>query len=371
MTVGTRSLKSLSETASTSRVLNLSRVSEAYGLDADYAERPFFADRNLNRAIIVKHRLRSDETYLLPRSQPVATKVICPFDATLLKSGGRSIFVGQTGYADTMTKFLGPSTPITRRDLDLLGLLETLPSLDPFMLKEHLARKDFYPADCYFDISVADMKRMKSYASVEIGELIKLAFSNGNNDADDDNITRLVDTLMARDAGDKLDPLRLTLGLEGQAFHDGVFSWKGFLYYKWQFGETAKKLNRIISELDLVRFEDNPSSVKLASINEHRAKLRKSIRGAARDCTHILSLYDDAFRDMLDRGKAAAFRKFLLEAPRLFIDLGSLMGIIAHIVSYWSYRFPDSQPLTTTSDDLTIVILEFQNSLKPDASQRS
>jgi hypothetical protein len=369
---GTHSLQALSETASTSRVLNLSRVSALYKLNEDHQAHPFFNDPILNRAIFIKHRLRTDETYLLPLSQPVATKIIFPFDATLLKSGGRSIFVGQVGYVQAMQELLGPSTQKTRRDLDLLALLETLPSLDPFLLKEHLARHKLRPADCYFDISVSDMARMRRFVSEQIGELIALAFGGTGGGVNSEDAAKLVDALMAHDAGDRLAPLRLTLGLDGQAFHDGVFSWKGFLYYKWQFGEMAKKLNRVISELDLVRFEDSPGASVVETLGKQQAKLRKSIRVAARECTAVLSLYDDAFRDLLDKGKAAAFRTFLLEAPRLFVDLGSSMGTISHIETYWSYRFPEDEPLAMNSLEFGYVLTEFQQSLKPEtASQKS
>jgi hypothetical protein len=365
---GTRSLKALSESASTSRVLNLSRANALFKNDPSYQQEPFFHDVNLNRAILVKHRLRTDESYLLPRSQPVATKIIFPFDVTFLKSGGRSIFVGQTGFKEVMDEFLGPSTSETRADLDLLDLIETLPSLDPFLLKEHLGRHGRHPADCYFDISVADMKRMRSFVGEEIGELISKSFGSAQSGVDSEEVAKLVDALMAQDADDRLDPLRLTLGLDGRAFRDGVFSWKGFLYYKWQFGETAKKLNRVISELDLVRFGDNPSTSAIEALGSQRKKLRKSIRTAARECTAVLSLYDDAFRDLVDRGKVAAFKKFLLEAPRLFIDLGSSMGNISHIVSYWEYRFPESEPLAMVSTEFGFVLSEFQQSLKPEST---
>jgi hypothetical protein len=363
---GMRSLKTLSDNASTSRVLNLSRVHALYKSETGYATRPFFVDPNLNRAMFVKHRLRRDEAYLMPDSPAVATKIIFPFDSSMLRSGGRSIFIGQTGFLQTMSQFMGPETRQTKRDMEVLGVLSILPSLDPFLLKEYLARKNYEPADCYFDISVADMSRMFEFASQEIGELITLAFGGVGGGVDSPAIARLVDAMMARDAGERLDPLRATLGLSGQAFDDGVFSWKGFLYYKWQFGEVARKLNRVISELDLMRFDDRPTAADLEGLTAQKTKLRKSIRGAARECTAILSLYDDAFRDLVDRGKAAAFRKFLIEAPRLFVDLGSSMGTISHIVTYWGHRFPEENALSMNSDEFALVLLDFQSSLKPE-----
>jgi hypothetical protein len=264
---GMRSLKSLSDNASTSRVLNLSRVNTTFKSDPDYRAKPFFSDPNLNRAIFVKHRLRSDETYLLPGSQGVATKIVFPFDATLLKSGGRSIFVGQIGYREAMAEFLGPTSPQTQHDLSILALLESLPSLDPFLLKEHLARHNHSPADCYFDISQADMARMRAFVREEIGQLISLAFGSMSSTEGEDATAKLVDALMAHDAGARLDPLRITLGLEGHAFHEGVFCWKGFLYYKWLFAEIAKKVNRVLSEMDLVRFEDRPANMVVEAMD--------------------------------------------------------------------------------------------------------
>ncbi len=367
MDSGAQSLKTLSDNASTSLVLNLSRIHSLHKDDEEYSTRPFFEDQILNRAIIVKHRLRDDERYFLPRSQPVATKIIFPFDGRLLNAGGRSIFVGQAGFAQAMAELMGSASRAPERDFALLDFLETLPSLDPFLLKENLARKDIFPADCYFDISKADTVLMKAFVVAEMGQLIAMAFGEALSAKSPDYTQSLVEGLMSHEAGERFDPLRLSLGLEGQAFRDGLFSWKGFLYYKWQFGDIARKLSRVSSDLELVKFDDNPNTFTLDEISRKRTKLRKAIRTVARESTAVLTLYDDAFRDLIDNGKAAAFRRFLIEAPSLFLDLGSSMGTISHTVSFWSSRFPETEPLSLGSAEFSHILTEFQNSLKPEA----
>jgi hypothetical protein len=200
--------------------------------------------------------------------------------------------------------------------------------------------------------------------------LIALAFGTDAGGAESPAVVRLVEAMMARDAGERLDPLRATLGLTGAAFDEGIFSWKGFLFYKWQFSDTARRLSQVISDIDLMRFDDRPSPAEMDAITAQRAKLRKSMRQAAKECTAILSLYNDAFRDLVDRGKAAAFRKFLLEAPRLFIDLGYSMGTISHITSFWQHRFPDDTKVSIESGEFVAILADFQASMKPDLTSQ-
>ena len=56
-----RNLANLSGSASTARVLNLSRVHREHGHTDAWAEAPLFINPVLNRSLIIKHRLRRDE----------------------------------------------------------------------------------------------------------------------------------------------------------------------------------------------------------------------------------------------------------------------------------------------------------------------
>ncbi len=359
---GLRSLEALYRTASTSRVLNLFQVHEKNSEEEEYARRPFFQDPTLNRAIFVKHRLRSDETYLMPRSSTVATKIIFPFDKRTLRAGGQSIFIGQAGYQQTLIEMLGGEHGQMDEDFRLLALLSKLPSLDPFLLKETLNRYGFEPADCYFAMSTADIERMRSFVGEQIRELIALAFGGSNNHMGE-SIKRMVDAILTKDTESRLDPLRVTLGLDGQQFEESIFSWKGFLYFKWQFRGSMVKLQGLVSALDRVVLEGAVDRVLDTSITEQRIALKKAVQKAARGCIAILSLYDDAFNDLVEHGNAAAFRKFLLEAPRLFIELGHSMGVMSHITSFWDYRFPNPSRLRMQASEFYELLNEFLTSL--------
>jgi hypothetical protein len=79
----------------------------------------------------------------------------------------------------------------------------------------------------------------------------------------------------------------------------------------------------------------------------------------------VLSLYDDAFRDLVEKGNTAAFRKFLLDAPVLFIELGHSMGIISHISSFWAFRFNKDKEKNVEIQEYLDILREFENGLAP------
>lgn len=362
---GVRSLAALTNTASTSRVLNLHLVTVEFADDMARVSAPFFFDAVLNRAIIIKHRLRSDETYLLNDGTAVATKILFPLDRSDLKAGGRSILINQMGWRATLCDLLGATEAELQKDFEILELLNELPSLDPFLVREQLRRIHHHPADCYFAISPADNARMQTFTSNEMGPLIAMAFGSKDGAISPELVKRLADALLSTNADSRLDPLRMTLGLEGEKFTQGVFSWKGFIYYKWQFSETFQKLTRIGTEMDSVKIKGRIDKSNRDEIDELKKSIRGRIRDSAKNCQSVLSLYDDAFGDLVEQGNTAVFRQFLLDAPVLFIELGHSMGIISHITSFWAYRFNKEKERHIEVQEFLDILREFENGLAP------
>ena len=146
-----RNLANLRDSASTSRVLNLTSVHAEHGHTEEWAEAPLFRNPLLNRALLIKHRLRRDELDRFRLRRHVATKIVLPIDAGDLRVGGRYIFVGEIGYEATMQQVfgIGPDHP----DIATLKVMDSLPGLDPFLLREQLRRTGLEPAPCYFDLS--------------------------------------------------------------------------------------------------------------------------------------------------------------------------------------------------------------------------
>ncbi|OXE36324.1 MAG: hypothetical protein CGW95_08435 [Phenylobacterium zucineum] len=353
-----RNLGDLQKTASTSRVLNLLSVRMQHGNEPDYITQPFFLNLTLNESLVLKHRVRSDEQYVFKGKKHVATKIIIPFEKSDLKLGGRSFFVGQTLWIE-MLQSLAREGKDFARDILLLEALDELPSLDPFILREHLRRRGFEIASSYFGISEADMTRMQGYVNAQIYRLIDMAFPD-NADA---KTGKIAVAILGNSSDERLDLLRPVMRLDFSTFREGLFSWKGFLYYKWALSDIVPKLAEVIRELPLLRPSGCGNADQLKYIDDSRRRIIKAIKQRNTEVAGALKVYDDAYRDLTENGKPMAFRDFLMNAPTMFLLIGERIGVISHIASFWRYRFSDPDDLMAPVEEVIDILHDFEASL--------
>jgi hypothetical protein len=243
--------------------------------------------------------------------------------------------------------------------------LDELPSLDPFLIREHLKRRDFKIANCYFAISQADLERMQRFVSSEISKLVDLAYGGARASAGG-NISKLVSLLLSGQDDRRLEPLRITLGLEGENFREGVFSWKGFLYYKWVLATLWPQLREVLGELTEIKVVGPRDDEMLRQVKEVGGRVNQSILTQVRQVRKTLQVYDDAFGELTQQNNPMAFRDFLLKSPEMFLSLGERTGMVSHIASFWRYRFPKGRGLRIELDELFDILQDFHHGLAVD-----
>ena len=356
-----RSLTALSN-ASTARVLNLLAIGNAHAENPDFGANPLFSSPTLNSAIILKHRLRADEVDLMTGSRCIGTKVIFPFEKDDLRSGGRSLLVGQTGYEELLREagHYGERYDFDH-DVRVLRLLDQVPSLDPFLLREHLRANDICPDPHYFEISGFDQKRMFDYAMAEIHRLTNLAISPGCRSRSEAT-ARMVGALLSTEVDEKLEPLRLTLQLQPAEFREGVFSWRGFIYYKWSLVDFWPDLVRALKQLKTIVPLRSMDAEQRAYVTAAKQTILAGAKRGSDDIKQIIEVYDTAYDTLIVERDPRKFREFLLGAPALFLEIGEKMGALSHITSFWKYRFPEGAPRRVDSEELVTIFQDFSKS---------
>ncbi len=364
-----RNLVNLKTSAASWRTLNLVTVWEKDGNTEQYKAYPFFKSPVLNRAIIVKHRLRAGEHDLFNGDRKAATKVILPINLDDLRNGGRSFFVDQRGY-DGILAELGREGDSIHDDRELLTALDELPSLDPFLTRERMRKIGRVPARCYFDITEADSTRMFQFTRKEITPLIGMSFENMDASVNE-KVSKLAVKIL-NNAGDaELEPLRKGMGLDKGAFEEGIFCWKGFIYYKWALVDLAPKIKPVSNEISSIKPRGPATDDEKQYIYAARSRLGKAIATTCGVVRDTLKIYDDAYSELTQSGQPLSFRDFLINAPRLFQDLGEHVGAIQHIVSFWRFRFPSGSEGKITPSELVEIFGDFEHTLdcKPEPAR--
>lgn len=343
--------------ASTSRVLNLFKIARDNAGNPEHGANPLFLSPVINRAFILKHRTRADENYLFPSPRYGATKIITPFDESDLHAGGRAIFVGQRGYREALRQMGGYQGEQLERDHNVLSLLDGVPSLDPFLLREHLRNHEIEVASCYFSISPGDQERMHRFVSAELSHLVQLAGSASGTES----ANRMVSALLSSRVDEKLEPLRLTLGLTGCDFREGVFSWRGFLYYKWTMERFWPSVMGVLRQISAIQPHGPVTTEQKIYLAQARRTIIEMVRDNGNHVTRALSVYDSSFSDLVAHQAPKTFRDFLLSAPYMFLDLGEKLGAISHIVSFWHYRFAPGSATVIDAEELSALFQDFSS----------
>ena len=355
-----RNLANLRKSASTARVLNLLQVWRQHGRTAAWKKQPLFQNPILNKALIIKHRLRRNEIDQFRVRRYVATKIILPIDQDDLRIGGRYLFVDQIGFDKTLEESFGisPHHP----DRRTLRLVDELPGLDPFLLREQLRRNGLAPAACYFNLTEADIIRMTAFVAAEITPLVDLSLGPNADLAAENPVARLTTKIMSNSAGADLSGLGTTLKLAPHEYEEGVFCWKGFLYYKWALQTIMSEIGRVTDSVRRVQASGRVDSEQYATIDRARERVLRRIVLTCEASAEMLRVYDNAFRGLTQEGRPTAFRDFLRDAPLLFARLGERLGAVQHIVSFWTYRMESDKSLPN-ADELIDLLADFEVSL--------
>src|SRR5581483_1989955 len=157
---GRNSLKGMVSAAGAARVLNLHALAAEAPDDPDYLERPLFIHPVLNRSVIMKYNVPAGQEDNLAPRRFNSTKIVFPFDPYDLDLGGQVLFVDQRDFPRTLTRILDYTDLPMDRDMRVLRILDRLPTLDPFLVRETLNQQRIEVGRCYLRLSTADQAEM-------------------------------------------------------------------------------------------------------------------------------------------------------------------------------------------------------------------
>lgn len=163
---------------------------------------------------------------------------------------------------------------------------------------------------------------------------------------------------------DGLEHLRMAINLPEEDFSDGIFAWRGFLYYKWTHGTISKRMGPVMNSIMNLKPFGLVSDSNKKKINSSKIELRKNIIDTIGEIRKTLSIYDESYKSLVVGNNPIVFRDFLISAPSLFIKLGYQLGMMNYICNFWNFRFdPRQAPRSMDAEELTDLLAEFHEGL--------
>jgi len=357
-------LSFLKRGGSTSRVIDLVSIKERFGDTPGWSEAPMFAMTRLNKGFIVKHTLRNWEREQLGGGRTSATKVIMPISDTDLDLGGHSIFVEDPQFERLVSNHLGvpPDKAAFVRDVARLRALAGLPSFDPYLLHEFFRRGGEHIDPCYFTISSEELTRITEYVAGQIDLLVRKAMG-GADVASMEKSRRLAKALFEDEDSEQLTVLRDALRMTKQEYRDGVFGWKGTLYYSWRSSDCYADVTgflKDIKELKVVGL----SGGDRAEIRTIVSSITQLAMGRWSRLKARLDAYHAEFRQFVERGDPAALKTFMTKAPGLFVEMGEDIGRLQHVSSFWRFWTKDRKGVPMSAMEAFNLLPDFEAALQ-------
>jgi hypothetical protein len=301
----------------------------------------FFVTRRLNDIIVIKEP-NGGATGMRAgpgAAQGVRTKLFVPYDVSDPYEGGSSIYTDDPGFEEALKQLIGGEGDAAQRfssDLERLRMLEQLPSLDPFLLKDRCALAGWTIDDVYFRLSAAAWANIREHICERFATIGRFA-ATGGRDMSREQVQKLVDTIWeARDL-EPIHPFLAALGLPTERANEMFYAWKAISYFDYEWQRSTDRLRGFSAWLQAVQPRGPAHREDRDAIEEDRGQIRTRLRGKVAEAAKIMADYNESFDTLFNKRQSAKpFAAFMTAAPTHFLTLGTSLNAIYHTLAVWS-----------------------------------
>ena len=325
------------------RVFNVNVLTQQM-LAGDPQAVPFFRSAPLNNLVLIKDTMPDDGNR--KAGPAIGTKLYFPFNEKDIYEGGRTIFTTDKHLEAALVDMFGRGALAAaglQEDFRLLAILNRLPSLDPFLLKDVFLNEGFTIDPAYFEVGKDLWKEIELFILERFEPVVKAAFPDALTS--DDKARVLIQKIWeARDL-QALKPLVDAFRLPPDEALQIFSAWKGINFYSYQYTRSKPQLVQLLTWLRDLQL---PPAVALAERSEMKAvleQIKAQLRAEWQKVDKILQDYQTGYDKMFKlKVSSAGFVGFLKNSGKLYWELGNSLGKMGQGAYCWhlmSKRFPE------------------------------
>lgn len=310
-----------------------------------------FRSQALNRSMFFK--VMEQITSLHNTISIVQTLIYFPFNLDNVYEGGDSILFDDPSFHRLMQVKMDIDTKSRQgqidyvMDLELIEMLHSLPSLDPFLFKSKAEQLDLLDRihPNYFNIEEKEWQQIRAPIRAKILKLVKGAFSGVNADAAmlDKLANRFLDKIWEAKDVRGIEDFVKSMEIPPHQAPELFFAWKAVCFYQAQFQNRQAELRDFFSwigdetlarPVDLARLPRNERD----RLERDLAELRSRIRHSYQKILTILRTYEDSYRRFVEHHEPKPFKEFLATADDHYQEIAACLSAATHAAKLWRER---------------------------------
>jgi len=317
------------------RVFNVDRLHRALTLEGAPRDEQLFRHAELHRIIFIKQAL-VDSDYQKERRNRVGTKLYFAFNEANVFEGGKSIFAGDPQFDDAMAFQLGfergKNMENYIRDRDVIQILDSLPSLDPFLMRDRLEAEGITPNTAYFEIAEEEWTQIRDHVMRRFKPIVEFAFGGSDATKTQARLRSLVQKIWDAKDMEGLKPILDAMELSVEEAPKALHAWKGVIYYDYRLAKLEGRVRELANWLAKAATPtDMVPSGNRKILDEIRDAVRHKLRQRWQRARGRLLEYNDAYTALfIDKRSPGPFINFLGNASDIFNELGEELSRLDH-----------------------------------------
>jgi hypothetical protein len=341
-------------TSGSSRVLNCASIFAQLGDTDPERAGALFRTRVLNASVLIKDTPpRGTAIKGTPaerrRRERVGTKVYLPYDPRNIHAGGVTVYFGTRDFEAALANVLDLRTPATREaftlDCYVLDLIDRIPSVSPFLLRDQFRQHRLSANPLYFDVPAEEWAAIDKFVRAQLMQIARSLYGN-DEISTREQFERLLDLLVDLVDNEELRQLGRVFQIPDSDVLDTFFAWKGVIFYGYEHARRKEAIYGLLRWLEQHKAQADPRQPREAAVQTLITHLLAGISEVLVQVEERLTGYQTAFNELfLNRADYGPFFDFLSGAQTYFQAIGIGLARLDHLTEIWERRAGGRRPL--------------------------
>ena len=324
-----------------SRVFNCNDIARKLE-KAKVEDRQFFKNPAMNTLVLIKEALTDERVEPHPSGFAVGTKLYIPYNEANVYEGGRSVFCHSKQLMEVLNQHFGfDGAKVSKADLDrdlkALSVLDKLPSLDVFLMRDALELEGIVINEKFFEIEEAQRAAIQEFIRHKIEPLVRAAY--GSSSAVVQKVTQLVDKIWEAKDTVALDNLIKAFRIPEEDAPTIFASWKGVIFYCYEYERTKEGRESFARWLkDGAQERELVSKAVHDFIDQTRRAVMERLRDHWKEVEKMVREYDAVYASFVESSDPGKFIAFLRGAKSIYWRMGDSLSKMSHAVNCWDIQ---------------------------------